>query len=1476
MSDENERIVNLEIAVSDATEDISELFLRTTTVENRSSNNAWRLDVIESGMGDIQNVISGTINSSLAQLIAADEALQMNITFVENQLIAASEEVQLANQNYIETREYIDDQILLTSQAISESLQANLDDLEDTIGISIGQTNQSIADTEASILALLANESAGLQGQINVISASALSQNYIRQTDGADSNGAATIGNWVGVSTPAVSVSVLVPGPSGATGRAIEVSGGTTYEGPHYSGASVKDKVFRVRGWIQIDNGVTVKFGIVGNLQGGAAGGTTVRAESETLTGTGQWVELNVSFEVEVDTEQWAPAVVVSGGSSSKARFWRLRLESDAGDGANSAAQAAALSATLAAASAEGADLSASAAQIDRLEAETARTGSELARDAAVVAKESAENASASALDSLVLSSRVVGQGVGILVDQFLGTDSGWVTWTAAPSYAANTRFPIGREATWNLTANSSAGIRLDSNNAAWSGAKNASAYYVEFDFILNSGSATGMGIVLDWINTSGTVFSSQKPVAQLVSQPIVVGQVMTARGVFTKPTNFSGTFSRHDLFIKANFVGFNGTQAAKNVTIHRVFARTGTAEEVGDGVVQATVEARHYTIAQTDNAISSSATTLQSSINAKGKVIYSSSNPATADRLTQNLWIDTTGGLNIPKRWNGSAWVEVSDKTPENNAVSTVNANLTNNYYTKTATDSAIAASSLNLQSSIDNKGKVIYSSTTPVTGDSLTQNLWIDTTGNLNVPKRWNGSSWVAVSDKTPENNAVSTVNATLTNNYYTAVQTDSAISTASLGLQSSIDTKGKVIYSSSEPVTGDRLVQNLWIDTTGGLNIPKRWNGTSWVATSDKTPENNAVSTINATLTNDYYTRTTVDGAIAGSESTLRSEYRNAVPTVPSNFLNGLVHWTTSLTAGSPENTTSTTNLVHITDDAVFGNCGERTFTASAQGLATRGVVPGRDKVYRITCRFKVTSITGATSMQLGFGVVRMNGAFGNLGSGLLPDTNVSYNASTTVVHTLTHTVSATAGPGITSVLSSITDAEFLRFYLRTATGGTAVVRVAEFKVEEISAVSSLNATVTTQGTAITSLQNGASAGYLIRAQAGNAVSLLDLVAADGVGGPVSVAKISADNILLDGTVSTSKLIIGNTSNSYLDYDCEDAGFYTSTTGHAITFVNTTDSNLGRRFIQLETTPAQSIVQSSWFPIENLAHFRVSGAIWASSATPGVTLEIELGSISGTTVTPTRRVVVATRNATSILRSNIDIETTASEKRARFIATKASNANTASLGVGGFRVMRRDTGELLVNGSITSEQINTTSMSVAGLSVFGGNLQSTNFVTGSNGSGWRIQNSGAAEFGTLALRENSISNVYFTTNNTITDVASSNSDFVDLISLTVPAGTTVRSITAHALINQYDGSFVQSAQYAKFDYQLTKNGSLIGGVANAGVAGNTTPSLLLNAQEMDFVQSTYVLRAKYTSGSSAFIRFLQKTIYITEFKR
>ncbi|HEV8034389.1 hypothetical protein [Yoonia sp.] len=88
-----------------------------------------------------------------------------------------------------------------------------------------------------------------------------------------------------------------------------------------------------------------------------------------------------------------------------------------------------------------------------------------------------------------------------------------------------------------------------------------------------------------------------------------------------------------------------------------------------------------------------------------------------------------------------------------------------------------------------------------------------------------------------------------------------------------------------------------------------------------------------------------------------------------------------------------------------------------------------------------------------------------------------------------------------------------------------------------------IDSVSSTVTQQGSAIATLEGNASAGYLIKAQAGGSVSLLDLVAADGVGGSVSVARIAADDILLDGSVRASKLLISDRSNMLPDPGLDD---------------------------------------------------------------------------------------------------------------------------------------------------------------------------------------------------------------------------------------------------------------------------------------------------------------------------------------------
>lgn len=61
---------------------------------------------------------------------------------------------------------------------------------------------------------------------------------------------------------------------------------------------------------------------------------------------------------------------------------------------------------------------------------------------------------------------------------------------------------------------------------------------------------------------------------------------------------------------------------------------------------------------------------------NGKADVLIQSTAPATSMRKPTTLWIDTTNGANTPKRWNGSAWVAVTDKAATDAANAAVKAN--------------------------------------------------------------------------------------------------------------------------------------------------------------------------------------------------------------------------------------------------------------------------------------------------------------------------------------------------------------------------------------------------------------------------------------------------------------------------------------------------------------------------------------------------------------------------------------------------------------------------------------------------------------------------------------------------------------------------------------------------------------------------------------------------------------------------------
>lgn len=265
-----------------------------------------------------------------------------------------------------------------------------------------------------------------------------------------------------------------------------------------------------------------------------------------------------------------------------------------------------------------------------------------------------------------------------------------------------------------------------------------------------------------------------------------------------------------------------------------------------------------------------------------KGKVIIQSGLPATADRLLQNLWIDTTGNANTPKRWTGSAWVAVTDKAATDaaaaaadalalaqtkadaSALQTLSTTVSNQGSTLTSQGASITQLNNGLQTTNGNvtiaqqaaqaasdkagaKGEVIYGASTPAADKRLAQNLWIDTAGNANTPKRWTGSAWVAVTDKAATDAAAAAASAlaqvatkaeasalqTLSNTVTSQGNTLTSQGNALTGLQASIgslagnganllDSDYSWLASTTLPVTGGALL------TKTGVAVPEADSG------------------------------------------------------------------------------------------------------------------------------------------------------------------------------------------------------------------------------------------------------------------------------------------------------------------------------------------------------------------------------------------------------------------------------------------------------------------------------------------------------------------------------------------------------------------------------------------------------------------------------------------------------------------------
>lgn len=193
-------------------------------------------------------------------------------------------------------------------------------------------------------------------------------------------------------------------------------------------------------------------------------------------------------------------------------------------------------------------------------------------------------------------------------------------------------------------TANGAAKTAQDTANAAQTAAKSATAT---------------AGQAKDAANAAQTAAESAKKTA---------GNAET----LANTANASANAAKSDAASAKSDASTAKTDAANAKTTAANASSVATqAKATADSAAQSATDAANA--AQKANTAAAAAAGVA---NGKADVLIQGTAPATSMRKASTLWIDTTNGANTPKRWNGSAWVAVTDKAATDAANAAVKAN--------------------------------------------------------------------------------------------------------------------------------------------------------------------------------------------------------------------------------------------------------------------------------------------------------------------------------------------------------------------------------------------------------------------------------------------------------------------------------------------------------------------------------------------------------------------------------------------------------------------------------------------------------------------------------------------------------------------------------------------------------------------------------------------------------------------------------
>lgn len=629
-----------------------------------------------------------------------------------------------------------------------------------------------------------------------------------------------------------------------------------------------------------------------------------------------------------------------------------------------------------------------------------------------------------------------------------------------------------------------------------------------------------------------------------------------------------------------------------------------------------------------------------------KGKVIIQPSAPDAADRLAQNLWIDTTGGANTPKRWNGSAWVAVTDKAATDAAAAAATAQTRADQAFTQATTAATAAG--NAQTSADAKNRVWYQNDAPAGTGHKVGDTWFDTDGGNKISV-WNGSAWTVAQDA----------------DIATALANAAAAQSAAVSAQTTANGKNRVVRSTSDASSPANYAAGDQWWKYSGAQIVGLWihDGSAWVA---------------QTLTDSVITNLDAGTITAG---TLGVDRLGANSITAAKM--AITDFTNMTPGGGFDSPADLSNWIDTTGGTAWIAYGTGNTNGSQGGLFVSGAAgfrllyqtfPVREgEKYRITWDTVTTSTYNGTSSN---GKLRLGDGNGSPGSVL---TAWAWGDPGTGWNTRSYVYTIPTGVRFLSVALSFDH-----------TDGT--VKIDNFSVRRMGAAELLvDGSVTADAMAANSITaaNGA---------------IADLAVTDAKIANVDAAKITTGyldvaNRIRANSIATSQLLVSNLTNL-----ADDPSFEVSTSGVAWAFAGgaswqSTNARTGTGCLYV---PASSVAVVAGainsFQVEEGEQYRISGwvrAISGSSTSNGITLRFMYGASADNVNTASADIAVTPSGTGTTYTQMSGVWTVPAG--AKFARPQVIRRNTSlNYLVDDVSVQKMSDGSLIVDGAIDGKVI------------------------------------------------------------------------------------------------------------------------------------------------------------------------------------